>query len=174
MESSNQPIFPNFNPNNLNELGHETISRINDMGHSLFGSFCDIIQPVVTQINPSVNIRESDGLTIRKYIQYERHETDGCIQFVCYLPGVKKEDLNVSLVDNTLSVSGTTSLRVSPESGRIYTWTHLREKHYSRVFKVPRDTTPENLSAYYENGVLRLVVKKNLSTASTGTNINIM
>ena len=79
---------------NLNSVGHETISLINDFSHQILNNVCDFVQPVVQHINPHINITNNEQDYVNKYIDLERHETEDNIMLLGYLPGVIKDTLN--------------------------------------------------------------------------------
>ena len=75
------------------------------------------------------------------------------------LPGVSKDDLTVEVHDNVLSIRGEkkTEREETQEKGR------RLERSYgavSRSFTLPADGNVEQLSAAFENGVLKITVPK--------------
>ena len=44
----------NFRNLNVNNVGHETISLINEFSHQILNNVCEFVQPVVHQINPNI------------------------------------------------------------------------------------------------------------------------
>lgn len=75
------------------------------------------------------------------------------------LPGMKKEDIRMNFMENTLKISGnraameekkdTTSHRIERSTGKFY-----------RTFTFPSQVNPEKISASYEAGVLIVRVPK--------------
>lgn len=63
------------------------------------------------------------------------------------LPGVRKEDIDIQMENNILSV---TALRKKGTS----------ELNYKRNFKISEEVDSENVQASYENGLLTLALKK--------------
>src|SRR5919107_582514 len=73
------------------------------------------------------------------------------------LPGVKHEDVDISLHDNVLTISG--ERRVEEEEERGY---HIRERRYgsfSRSLALPEGIDESKISARYEDGVLEVTVQ---------------
>ncbi len=75
------------------------------------------------------------------------------------LPGVKKEDVNVSLEDGVLSISATTSSEKDEknEDEKII----RKERFYGsfhRSFYVGKETSADKLQAKFENGVLKITL----------------
>lgn len=71
------------------------------------------------------------------------------------LPGVKKEDIDVSVNDGVLVISGERKIEKKEESEK-YTRIESFFGKFERAFKLPPDADAENIKAKYENGVLRI------------------
>lgn len=97
----------------------------------------------VTGFTPSVNTREGE---------YAYHvEVD--------LPGVKKEDINVDLKDDVLTISGERKTKTEIKEKDYY----KKESSYGkfqRSFTLPENTDIENIEANSEDGVLEVVIPK--------------
>ena len=77
-------------------------------------------------------------------------------------PGLTPDQIDISLENNVLTVSGERKPEWSAEEGARLTW-HLAERRYgkfSRSFVLPRDVDQERIAARFENGVLSIVVPK--------------
>ncbi|HEY9129105.1 MAG TPA: Hsp20/alpha crystallin family protein [Sulfurovum sp.] len=97
----------------------------------------------VTGFTPSVNTREGE---------YAYHvEVD--------LPGVKKEDINVDLKDDVLTISGERKTK-SEISEKDYYKKECSYGKFQRSFTLPEDTDVENIEANSEDGVLEVVIPK--------------
>lgn len=75
------------------------------------------------------------------------------------LPGVKPEDIEVSLHDNHLTVKGEKRF-AREEKGRAYFFSEREYGAFERSFKLPPDAAKEGIAADFENGVLQLRVAK--------------
>ena len=74
------------------------------------------------------------------------------------LPGVKQEDVDITLQDNVLTVSGERKAEQEEERGGYY----VRERRYgsfSRSLTVPEGVDESKIHARYENGVLEVTVE---------------
>jgi HSP20 family protein len=86
-------------------------------------------------------------------------ETDGEFIFTAELPGLAKEDVNITLEEKVLTISGERMLE-GKEDNENY---HRIERSYgkfSRSFSLPQDVDQENVSANFANGVLTIAVPK--------------
>jgi HSP20 family protein len=97
----------------------------------------------VTGFTPSVNTREGE---------YAYHvEVD--------LPGVKKEDINVDLKEDVLTISGERKSK-SEINEKDYYKQECSYGKFQRSFTLPDDTDVENIEANSEDGVLEVVIPK--------------
>ncbi len=74
------------------------------------------------------------------------------------LPGVKQEDVDITLQDNVLTVAGQRKAEQEEERGGYY----VRERQYgsfSRSLTVPEGVDESKIHARYENGVLEVTVE---------------
>lgn len=78
---------------------------------------------------------------------YRVQKGEGESTIVVPAPGVKKENINVSLEGRHLTVSCKSELDFGFQS-------------FSNTFKVLAGTTEEHINASYEDGVLRVVIKE--------------
>jgi HSP20 family protein len=75
------------------------------------------------------------------------------------LPGVKPENVDISILDDTLTISGQTSEeKTNDEDG--YTYREIRRGSFSRSLSLPRGLKSDAASANFEDGILRLSIPK--------------
>ncbi|MBA2495451.1 MAG: Hsp20/alpha crystallin family protein [Acidobacteria bacterium] len=75
------------------------------------------------------------------------------------LPGMKAEDVNISIENNVLTLHGERRFEKKDESDNF----HRVERSYgsfTRSFTLPPTVSSENVNAEFENGVLRLTLAK--------------
>jgi HSP20 family protein len=75
------------------------------------------------------------------------------------LPGVKEEDVEISLIGNRLTISG----HREHERTETREHTHTSERsfgRFTRTFTLPAGTDPEQINAEIENGVLNVTIAK--------------
>jgi len=110
------------------------------------------------------------GLTRRSGGQQQRAELtewapaidvvtkDGDLVIRAELPGVKQEDVDITLQNNVLTISGERKAEQEEERGGYY----VRERRYgsfSRSLTVPEGVDESKIHARYENGVLEVAVE---------------
>ena len=148
--------------NNFNEFGQETFNRFNDLGHHVVGSLFEMALPIVnnlsrTNLNNPINKPEW-------YPFSDVKETYNSIKIFMSIPGVKKEDIDVTLNNGIINVCATTSINVEE-------WCHIKERTYKRTFKIPENITQTNLDIKYENGILKIKCNKKNTNNHSGDKI---
>jgi len=75
------------------------------------------------------------------------------------LPGVKKENIEISVNDGILTISGERKLERKEEKEN-YTRIESFFGRFERSFKLPADADADGIEAKYEGGVLRLYIPR--------------
>lgn len=75
------------------------------------------------------------------------------------LPGVKQEDLEISLTENRLTISGKRDAEERKEGERFYAVERVYGQ-FTRTFSLPDGVDGEHVKAELKDGVLTLVVPK--------------
>ena len=75
------------------------------------------------------------------------------------LPGVKKENIEISVNDGILTISGERKLEKKEEKEN-YTRIESFFGRFERSFKLPPDADLDNIEAKYEDGVLKIFIPK--------------
>jgi len=107
-----------------------------------------------------------EGMPKAPEIKMDVTENDKAYTVKAEIPGVKKEDIHVTIDGNTVSISAEVKKESEEKEGEKV----LRSERYygqvARSFSLGSDIDEANASARYENGVLELVLpKKAASTA---------
>lgn len=118
----------------------------NEMGqmfNDLFASPNEPTDETENRWSPSVDIAETDsGFEVR-----------------AELPGVKQEDVNVSVRDNVLTLRGEKRQEETDE-GKDYRRVERHYGSFQRAFTLPPNVDVEAITAAYRDGVLTLTVPK--------------
>ena len=128
-------------------------------GENLFDDFCnDPFAMVTTRAeNPLY------GKHARNLMKTDVRETEDTYELDIDLPGFQKDEINVELKDGYVTISAAKGLDKdeTAKDGK-----YIRQERYtgacSRSFYVGSAIQPEDISAKYEGGVLRLSVPKNV------------
>lgn len=96
--------------------------------------------------------------SMRRFPPTNAWEDDANLYVEAELPGLKLEDLDISVLGNELTIHG--RRRQAEESGVTY---HLQEHgadEFARVLALPADVNAEKVSATLKNGVLTITLPK--------------
>ena len=119
-------------------------TMMNPMARSFTRSLMDLADPMFNELRPSFSV------DVRK--------TEDGWQLTADLPGVKQEDIDISLENDLLTVSATFgSEEKTAENG--YTRVERRSGRFSRSFTV-EDVDQDSISASYTDGVLTLTLPR--------------
>ena len=88
------------------------------------------------------------------------------------LPGVKAEDVDVSVHDNNLMVRGEKRSE-RQESGRTFFFSELEYGAFQRSFRLPADADGDKIDAAFKDGVLNLRVAKTDTSKQAGRKISV-
>lgn len=131
------------------------LSVQHDMNRLFSEMFPEVSGEEEIEFTPAVDIEETDD----KYVMYFD------------LPGVKKEDVKIELLDNRLIVSG--ERREEKEINRKNRYSF--ERHYGtfeRTFALPTTVDSDKVDAMFDNGVLKVTVPKVETAKARQININ--
>ncbi len=136
-EGENKMTLVRFKP--TSELGniHNSIQQYFDDFSSMKSSFN------TEDFSPKIDISEKGNQLI---IDAE-------------VPGVKKEDLKITLQDNILTIEGEKK-NVSEESGEKYYRTERSYGSFKKSFTLPEDVDSEKVDAKFNNGILSIALNK--------------
>ncbi len=89
----------------------------------------------------------------------EVYETDKEVVVKAELPGIKKEDVEVTIKDNTLHIKGEKKEEREEKTETV----HIVERAYGkfeRTISLPKDVKLEDIKAEYKDGVLEIKLPK--------------
>ena len=127
-------------------------------GENLFDDFFDddfSMFPALTGHNPlygkhAKNLRNTDVV-----------ETENTYELYLYLPGWKKDEISIDLKDGYLSISAAKGLDRDQEDKK---GKYIRQERYagacSRSFFVGEGVEPKDVSAKFEDGILKISLPK--------------
>lgn len=89
------------------------------------------------------------------------YETAKQFEVTVELPGMDKNDFDISLNDNVLTISGERRIKENGEKeGRRYHRVESRFGRFSRSLPLPNVADADKIEAAYENGVLAITIPK--------------
>lgn len=102
---------------------------------------------------------EDMPLTQIRNVAADVYETNGDICVEMALPGIKPEDVAISVAGNTVSISGETQ-EEEKEERKNYYQRQLRYGSFSETIMLPTDVQSEKADATYRNGVIKVTLPK--------------
>ncbi|MEN8169669.1 MAG: Hsp20/alpha crystallin family protein [Pseudomonadota bacterium] len=75
------------------------------------------------------------------------------------LPGVEKDDIDVSMTDNSVTIKGSTSHEEKEEKGNYYR-SEITRGSFSRTVALPSDVDADKARAAFNDGILELTIPK--------------
>ena len=123
------------------------LTRVNDVFDRMLEDFFSpdtrFFGEPVTSLMPLMNIEE----------------TKDAYRISIEVPGMEKDDIDIEVKDNVLTVSGEKKEEVKSEDSTFY----RRERRFgkfSRSISLPNDINVDGIDAEYKNGVLTLTLPK--------------
>lgn len=104
--------------------------------------------------------------------QADAAQTQDAYEINVELPGVKSEDIDVSIHDGTLTVKGEKHLE-REEKGRSYFFSEREYGAFMRSFRLPADAKHEKVEASFKDGVLAIRVPKAGQAPATARRIEV-
>lgn len=104
--------------------------------------------------------RAANGNSLMRAPETDVIETEREIRVVCEMPGLRRENIELDVENNVLTIRGEKrEERTEGQNGRY----HLAERRwgtFARSFVLPRDVDAENIQAAFEDGVLMVSIPK--------------
>ena len=112
--------------------------------------------PEMEEIAPTVDIFEKNNNVVVK----------------AEIPGMKKEDIEVNLTDNTITISGEKKKEDKVEKKNYYRF----ERSYGsfcRSFRLPKEVRPDKTKASFKDGILEIKIPETAEAKKRKKKLNI-
>jgi HSP20 family protein len=103
--------------------------------------------------------QENGALTSSWLPACDVFEDKDAVKIVAEVPGVRPEDVKISLENNLLTIRGEKRQQAEEKTERV----HRYERTYGtfeRAFSLPTTVDPEKIAAGYANGILTVTIPK--------------
>jgi HSP20 family protein len=103
--------------------------------------------------------QENGSLTSSWIPACDVFEDQDAVKIVAEVPGVRPEDVKISLENNLLTIRGEKRQQAEEKTERV----HRYERSYGsfeRAFSLPTTVDPEKIAASYANGILTVTIPK--------------
>jgi HSP20 family protein len=125
---------------------------------SPFGEFLSLRNAMDRLMDDSF-FRPANGLGANRGMPLDVYSTDDALVVEAALPGVKPENVDISVLGDTLTLTATTDEQRASEEGG-YHVQEVRRGRFSRTVTLPSSVKADAASATFENGLLRLSIPK--------------
>ncbi|AXJ00815.1 heat shock protein Hsp20 [Cyclonatronum proteinivorum] len=92
-------------------------------------------------------------------------EHDNKFEIQVTLPGLKKEEINIELEDNTLTISGERRYE-NEDKTKKYHLVETRYGKFTRSFTLPRNINRDSIQAAMQDGILSVTIDKSEEAVS--------
>lgn len=103
----------------------------------------------------------SVGLTKGAFPKVDIIDFDDSIQIVSELAGWTKEDLDVTIKDSVLTISGKNNLAEAEGHKGTYIVRELKRSSFQRSFTLGEELDQSSLDGSFSDGILKITIKKN-------------
>ena len=118
--------------------------------------FDQMVETQFTDITKSVGVRPYAGSAYPKVNVYEYEDKVGII---AEIPGLDKKQLEVSVVDGVLTISGDKHSAFESDGAKVLR-KELKESSFRRSFELGELLDGDNISANFKDGILSVSVPK--------------
>ncbi len=120
--------------------------------------FSSLVDDMLTSMDP--DLRAPEGFVEGRFVPaVDIAEDSDAVTITAEVPGMSKEDLDVSIEDGVLTLRGEKREEETSEGKNV----HRVERRYGRFerrIQLPQTVDPEQVTAAYEDGVLKLTLPK--------------
>jgi len=133
----------------------DEIERMHEEMDRVFNHFFD------NETYPQITQSKQGEILPYKKARADLYETDKEIVAELELPGINKEDIELSVTKDGIEVKGTKKQEKETKDDKknIYRLERSTTGFY-RKFSIPENTNPNEAEAKFENGVLKITVPK--------------
>ena len=94
-------------------------------------------------------------------------ETKNSVVIEASVPGLKKEDINITLKDKFLTISGDSNQSLMQEEGAKYVMRELKKSKFQRTFSIGDIINKEKITAECCDGILKIELPKYVADERT-------
>ncbi len=113
----------------------------------------NLLEDLLTDFTPTI------PNAVRSYPVLDMAEYENESVIVAELPGVKKEDLKISVEHGWLTIGGERKPFEIPQNARVVL-NEMRVQNFSRSIELPHEVDANKISAELQNGVLTITLPK--------------
>jgi HSP20 family protein len=131
------------------------------------------LQNRVNRLFQETNFGQEEGITTSSFVPpVDIYETEQNIVLKLEVPGVEQKDLDIRIENNTITIRGERNFEKEVKEENF----HRVERRYGsfqRSFSLPNTVNTEQVSADYENGVLKVTIAKRAEAKPKQIKVNV-
>jgi HSP20 family protein len=116
----------------------------------IFRLFLNELNNAAEQTNPKEMVQKG----FKPLVNISETETSYDIEMA--IPGFEKNNVSISIENDTLKISGTREIKEYKTNHK----SEYRHKSFDRTFNLGKEIDTENVSAKFENGILTILLNK--------------
>lgn len=128
-------------------------------------SFVDSFEPLFDQVIAKSFPTFSDEFGIDFFSKSSYPKVDivdykDKIQITAEIPGLSKKDIDIEVKDKVLTISGKKATDTSTTSEAVFLYKELKHSSFRRAFTIGENLKSDDITAKFENGILRIAIPK--------------
>jgi HSP20 family protein len=131
------------------------------------------LQNRVNRLFQEANVSQEEGIATTSFVPaVDIYETEQNIVLKLEVPGVEQKDLDIRIENNTITIRGERNFEKEVKEENF----HRVERRYGsfqRSFSLPNTVNTEQVSADYENGVLKVTLAKRAEAKPKQIKVNV-
>ena len=129
-----------------------------DMRDEFLKPFDQVFDQMLNQQFP--NLYEQTGIDFLKgaYPKCNILDTDSSVEVIAEIPGLTKDDVNIKVENNVMTISGKN--QALDDKGAKYIRRELKHSSFKRSFELGDTLDATKISAKFENGILKITIPK--------------
>ncbi len=131
------------------------------------------LQDRVNRLFQESNLGHDEGLTNTAFVPpVDIYETEHNIVLKLEVPGVDQKDLDIRIENQTITIRGERKFEKDVKEDN-YHRVERRYGSFQRSFSLPNTVNPEQVTADYENGVLKVTLAKRAEAKPKQIKVNV-
>jgi HSP20 family protein len=140
-----------------------------------FDPFRDLaqLQDRVNRLFQETSAGREEGFTTSSFVPpVDIYETEQNIVLKLEVPGIDQKDLDIRIENNTITVRGERKFESEVKEENFHR-VERRYGNFQRSFSLPNTVSTDNVTADYENGILKITLAKRAEAKSKQIKVNV-
>ena len=131
------------------------------------------LQNRVNRLFQESSLGQDEGLTTTSFVPpVDIYETEQNIVLKMEVPGVEQKDLDIRIENQTITIRGERNFEKEVKEDN-FQRVERRYGSFQRSFSLPNTVNPEQVTADYENGVLKVTLAKRAEAKPKQIKVNV-